>query len=75
MTIIVAETDEAAYAKRDELLSYGDKEGALALFGVWTGFDLRYPHILTTKTSVSGAFLRFSRSSTVGPARFQELTI
>lgn len=39
-TIIVDETDEKAQAKRDELLSYGDKEGALALFGGWTGYDL-----------------------------------
>ena len=40
MTIIVAETDDAAHAKREELLSYGDREGALALFGGWTGIDL-----------------------------------
>lgn len=40
MNIIVAETDEAAQAKREELLSYGDREGALALFGGWTGIDL-----------------------------------
>lgn len=40
MNIIVAETDEVAYAKRQEYLSYGDKEGALALFGGWTGIDL-----------------------------------
>ncbi|KAF2799064.1 alkanesulfonate monooxygenase [Melanomma pulvis-pyrius CBS 109.77] len=38
--IIVDETDEKAYAKRDEFLTYGDKEGALALFGGWTGYDL-----------------------------------
>jgi FMN-dependent oxidoreductase (nitrilotriacetate monooxygenase family) len=40
MTIIVAETDEEAKLKRADLLSYGDKEGALALFGGWTGVDL-----------------------------------
>jgi len=40
LTIIVAETDELAEAKRAELLSYGDREGALALFGGWTGIDL-----------------------------------
>ena len=40
MNIIVAETDEAARAKREELLSYGNREGALALFGGWTGIDL-----------------------------------
>ncbi|KAJ5293680.1 hypothetical protein N7508_008501 [Penicillium antarcticum] len=38
--VIVAETDEAAQAKFDELKTYGDREGALALFGGWTGYDL-----------------------------------
>lgn len=38
--VIVAATDEAAYAKRDEHLQYADREGALALFGGWTGVDL-----------------------------------
>ena len=40
ITIIVAETDEAAASKKAELLSYGDREGALALFGGWTGIYL-----------------------------------
>jgi len=40
IAIIVDETDEAAQAKRAELLSYGNVEGALALFGGWTGIDL-----------------------------------
>ncbi|KAF3053231.1 hypothetical protein E8E11_011854 [Didymella keratinophila] len=40
ITIIVDATDEKAQAKREELLSYGDKEVALALFGGWTGYDL-----------------------------------
>jgi alkanesulfonate monooxygenase SsuD/methylene tetrahydromethanopterin reductase-like flavin-dependent oxidoreductase (luciferase family) len=40
ITIIVAETDEAVAVKKAELLSYGDREGALALFGGWTGIDL-----------------------------------
>jgi alkanesulfonate monooxygenase SsuD/methylene tetrahydromethanopterin reductase-like flavin-dependent oxidoreductase (luciferase family) len=40
ITIIVAETDEAAELKKKDLLSYGDREGALALFGGWTGIDL-----------------------------------
>ena len=40
IAVIVAETDEAAQAKRDELQSYGDREGALALFGGWTGIDI-----------------------------------
>jgi alkanesulfonate monooxygenase SsuD/methylene tetrahydromethanopterin reductase-like flavin-dependent oxidoreductase (luciferase family) len=38
--VIVAETDEEAQAKFDELKTYGDREGALALFGGWTGYDL-----------------------------------
>ncbi len=40
MTIIIDETDEKAKAKYEELPSYGDREGALALFGGWTGTDL-----------------------------------
>ena len=40
MTLIIDETDEKAFKKRDELLSWGDREGALALFGGWTGIDL-----------------------------------
>jgi alkanesulfonate monooxygenase SsuD/methylene tetrahydromethanopterin reductase-like flavin-dependent oxidoreductase (luciferase family) len=37
---IIAETAEAAAAKYAELVSYGSEEGALALFGGWTGIDL-----------------------------------
>jgi alkanesulfonate monooxygenase SsuD/methylene tetrahydromethanopterin reductase-like flavin-dependent oxidoreductase (luciferase family) len=40
MCIITAETVEAAQAKHEEFLSFGNKEGALALFGGWTGIDL-----------------------------------
>lgn len=40
INIIAAETDEAAEAKRDDLASYGDGEGTLAMFGGWTGIDL-----------------------------------
>ena len=40
IAIIVDETDGKAQAKREQFLSYGDKEGALALFGGWTGYDL-----------------------------------
>lgn len=40
ITIIVAATDEAAQAKREDLFSYSDREGTLALFGGWTGIDL-----------------------------------
>lgn len=39
MLVIVAETDEAAWAKYEHLRTYGDREGALALFGGWTGID------------------------------------
>ncbi|KAK1765328.1 luciferase-like domain-containing protein [Phialemonium atrogriseum] len=38
--VVVDETDEKAQDKYRELLSYGDREGALALFGGWTGTDL-----------------------------------
>lgn len=38
--VVVAETDEAAEAHLADLLSYGDHEGALALFGGWSGYDL-----------------------------------
>lgn len=40
MTVIVAESDEAAEAKQQDFLSYTDREGVLALFGGWTGIDL-----------------------------------
>lgn len=40
MLIIVAATDEEAQAKRESYLQYADQEGALALFGGWTGVDL-----------------------------------
>jgi FMN-dependent oxidoreductase (nitrilotriacetate monooxygenase family) len=40
LLVIVAETDEQAQAKFAELASYGDREGALALFGGWSGYDL-----------------------------------
>jgi alkanesulfonate monooxygenase SsuD/methylene tetrahydromethanopterin reductase-like flavin-dependent oxidoreductase (luciferase family) len=38
--VVVAETDEAAHAKYAKLAEYGDREGALALFGGWSGYDL-----------------------------------
>lgn len=40
INVIVAATDEDAKAKRQEYLKYADTEGALALFGGWTGVDL-----------------------------------
>ncbi|KAH8882285.1 xenobiotic compound monooxygenase, DszA family [Thozetella sp. PMI_491] len=40
INVIVAATDEEAIAKRDDYLNYADQEGALALFGGWTGVDL-----------------------------------
>ena len=39
MTAIAGRTDEDALAKLAEYRSYGDREGALALFGGWTGID------------------------------------
>lgn len=40
VALIVGETDEAAQQRYDEYVSYADIEGALALFGGWTGYDL-----------------------------------
>jgi FMN-dependent oxidoreductase (nitrilotriacetate monooxygenase family) len=40
INVIVAATDEEARAKREDYLKYADTEGALALFGGWTGIDL-----------------------------------
>jgi FMN-dependent oxidoreductase (nitrilotriacetate monooxygenase family) len=40
LLVVVAETDEKAKTKYEELASYGDREGALALFGGWSGYDL-----------------------------------
>ncbi len=38
--LIVGETEAEAKAKYEEYLSYASPEGALALFGGWTGIDL-----------------------------------
>ena len=40
VTPVVAETDEAAQAKFAEYQKYASLEGALALYGGWTGVDL-----------------------------------
>ncbi|KAJ5550248.1 hypothetical protein N7461_004946 [Penicillium sp. DV-2018c] len=40
INVIVAATDEEAWAKREDYLQYADDEGCLALFGGWTGIDL-----------------------------------
>jgi alkanesulfonate monooxygenase SsuD/methylene tetrahydromethanopterin reductase-like flavin-dependent oxidoreductase (luciferase family) len=40
INVIVAATDKEARAKREDYLKYVDTEGALALFGGWTGIDL-----------------------------------
>ena len=40
LLVIVAPTDEESKAKYAELASYADREGALALFGGWSGYDL-----------------------------------
>ncbi|SDQ12555.1 LLM class flavin-dependent oxidoreductase [Quadrisphaera sp. DSM 44207] len=39
VTVITAETDEAARAKHAEYLSYASAEGMMALYGGWTGID------------------------------------
>ncbi|KAE8440549.1 hypothetical protein EG329_007242 [Mollisiaceae sp. DMI_Dod_QoI] len=40
LLVVVAETDEKAKEKYELLASYADREGALALFGGWSGYDL-----------------------------------
>jgi FMN-dependent oxidoreductase (nitrilotriacetate monooxygenase family) len=40
ISLIVGDTDEAAKQKQQDLLKYGDRDGALTLFGGWTGVDL-----------------------------------
>ncbi|MDT7692708.1 MAG: long-chain alkane monooxygenase, partial [Pseudonocardiales bacterium] len=40
LTAIAAATDAEAIAKRDSYLRYASHEGAMALFGGWTGVDL-----------------------------------
>ncbi|KAF1938299.1 putative xenobiotic compound monooxygenase, DszA family [Clathrospora elynae] len=40
MCPIIGKTEEEAHAKYSEYLSYADRDGALALFGGWTGIDL-----------------------------------
>lgn len=37
---VIGETTEKAQKKYDQLLQYGSEDGALALFGGWTGIDL-----------------------------------
>ncbi|KAF2018292.1 putative xenobiotic compound monooxygenase, DszA family [Aaosphaeria arxii CBS 175.79] len=37
---VIAKTEEEAKAKYDDYIQYGDVDGALALFGGWTGIDL-----------------------------------
>lgn len=39
LTVITGPTDEAARRKYEEYLSYASPEGALALYGGWTGLD------------------------------------
>jgi alkanesulfonate monooxygenase SsuD/methylene tetrahydromethanopterin reductase-like flavin-dependent oxidoreductase (luciferase family) len=40
VTPILGETEEGAHAKFEEYRNYASHEGALALFGGWTGIDL-----------------------------------
>jgi FMN-dependent oxidoreductase (nitrilotriacetate monooxygenase family) len=40
VTVVVAETDAAAKRKFEEYLEYSSPEGALALYGGWSGLDL-----------------------------------
>ncbi|KAF6812052.1 xenobiotic compound family [Colletotrichum sojae] len=65
INIIVAPTDDEAEAKRQEYLKYADTEGALALFGGWTGIDLSgYPDdedfLLTDSPRIQSIVRRWS---------------
>lgn len=65
INIIVAPTDAEAEAKRQEYLKYADTEGALALFGGWTGIDLSgYPDdenfLLTDSPRIQSIVKRWS---------------
>lgn len=40
LTPVLAETDEAARAKHADYVAHSSREGAMALFGGWTGVDL-----------------------------------
>ncbi|XNZ00276.1 LLM class flavin-dependent oxidoreductase [Micrococcus luteus] len=40
VTVVVDETDESAHTRLDQYREHVDVEGALALFGGWTGVDL-----------------------------------
>lgn len=37
---VIGKTEGEARAKYEDYISYGSEEGALALFGGWTGIDL-----------------------------------
>lgn len=70
MSVIVAETDEAAEAKRQDYIKYASLEGALALMSGWSGIDLSGfdLHALTgeVKTEAIQSAMNSVGSKTVG---------
>ncbi|EMG46436.1 dmoA Dimethyl-sulfide monooxygenase [Candida maltosa Xu316] len=70
ITPIVGETHEAAAEKYKEYQSYGDLEGAQALFGGWTSYDLsKYrmdENITETSTNAVKSFLELWNKTSPG---------
>ncbi|MDQ0505849.1 LLM class flavin-dependent oxidoreductase [Xanthobacter agilis] len=63
LTVITGPTDEAAQRKYEEYLSYASPEGALALYGGWTGLDFSSLDPDTPLTAVENDSLRTTLES------------
>lgn len=63
LTVITGPTDEAAQRKYEEYLSYASAEGALALYGGWTGLDFSSLDPDTPLTAVENDALRTTLES------------
>ncbi len=63
LTVITGPTDAAARAKYEEYLSYASAEGALALYGGWTGLDFSSLDPDTPLTAVENDALRTTLES------------
>ncbi|RWR13303.1 LLM class flavin-dependent oxidoreductase [Paenirhodobacter populi] len=63
LTVITGPTDAAAQRKYEEYLSYASAEGALALYGGWTGLDFSSLDPDTPLTAVENDALRTTLES------------
>jgi FMN-dependent oxidoreductase (nitrilotriacetate monooxygenase family) len=63
LTVITGPTDEAAQRKYEEYLTYASAEGALALYGGWTGLDFSSLDPDTPLTAVENDSLRTTLES------------